>query len=84
MFVVTMNLVKMVRPDKFYGDKFVMGVMWVSVVHVKFGGYWAMMVVEVGFKGLRRWVGLFGFSILGGSVVFGLLMGFPMWWLNRR
>jgi hypothetical protein len=61
-----------------------MGVMWVSVVQVKFGGYWAMVVVEVGFEGLRWWVGLFGFSILGGFVVFGLLMGFPMWWLNRR
>jgi hypothetical protein len=39
VFVVTMNLVKIVRLDKFYGDKFVMGVMWVSVVQVKFGGY---------------------------------------------
>jgi hypothetical protein len=81
VFVVMMNLVKIVRPDKFSGDKFVM---WLSVVQVKFGGYWAMVVVEVSFEGLRQWVGLFGFSILGGSVVFGLLMGFLMWWLNRR
>jgi hypothetical protein len=51
---------------------------------VKFGGYWAIVVAEVGFEGLRRWVGLFRFSILCGSVVFGLLMGFPMWWLNWR
>jgi hypothetical protein len=62
VFVVMMNLVKIVRPDKFSGDKFVMGVMWVSVVQVKFGGYWAMVVVEVSFKGLRRWVGYLGFQ----------------------
>jgi hypothetical protein len=41
VFVVTMNLVKMVRPDKFSGNKFVIG-----------------------------------FLVA--------LMGFLMWWLNRR